>query len=59
LPRREAKNTSWWPLSFQVAHQLSVLGRRLMLKGDSGLLQVIHSGSLVVKPDQLALIPFF
>lgn len=59
FPKREAKNTSWWPLAFGVAHQLSALGRRAMLKGESGLVQAIHCGSLVVGHDQLVLIPLF
>lgn len=57
--RRKAKNTNWWPVTFGVAHQLSVLGRGAMLKGESGHFQVIHNGSLMVEHEQQILIPFF
>lgn len=59
FPKREAKNTGWWPLTFRVSHQLSVLGRRAMPKGESHLVQAIHYGSLLVGHEQLVLIPSF
>lgn len=49
--RREAKNTNWWPVTFGVAHQLSVLGRRAVLKGESSNFQVVHHGPRMVEDE--------